>query len=184
MAIVNFNLFGFSFQQGLAHLRASFDAAAAALAREVTAAHDAVKAYVQFVEAGGEEIGEWDYDGTRIWDQEQVLEFEAETMESAAMALRNAFAVAIYHHWERMARIWTGANPDAGHAELVKQTLARGYTIDPGLERVRYLANLLKHDKKNWAEKLHAGWPEILPRLPALAHRRSGWSEAVKLSED
>ena len=148
MAILNFNLFGFSFQQGLSHLRASFDAAAAALAQEVTAAHDAVKAYVQFVEAGGEEIGEWDYDGTRIWDQEQVLQFEAQAMELAALALRKAFAVAIYHHWERMARIWTGCDPDAGHTELTKQTLARGYDIDPRLERVRYLANLLSTTRR------------------------------------
>lgn len=183
MAKLSINMAGFVFQEGVAHLRTSFGAASAALNGQVAAARDAVSAYVASVEAGGEWIGERDEDGETLWDQEQVLEFEVVALESAAMALRKALAIAIYHHWERMARIWTGAHPDHGHRELSQKSQSLGYPIDPRLEGVRCLVNLLKHDRITWAQKLHVLWPEIMPAPPA-AGRRAGWSETVRLREE
>lgn len=184
MVKLPFNLLGFSFQEDLSHLRKSFETASAALTRETAAAHDAVQAYLRAVDSGGERIGEWDDDGSLMWEQDQVLEYEARAMEAAAMALCKAYAIAIYHHWERSARLWTAAPERDRHAELEKKTKALGYPIHPRLRAVLCLVNLLKHDNRAKAEALYSQWPEVIPRFPAMATRRRGWFDQVRLTDD
>src|SRR3546814_7916557 len=69
--------------------------------------------------------------------------------EEALMSLRKAYAVAIYHHWERSALQWTNRKNEK-HDDLARRVLAMGYPIDPHLHVVRDLANLLKHDNDRW----------------------------------
>lgn len=183
MVELTFNVLGFSFQQGLKHLRASFEAGAIAIAREREGAYDAVKAYLASVAAGGLQIGEWNEDGTRVWDQEQVLEFDAESMNLAARAHRHAFVVAIYHHWERAAWVWAGRPAKVDHARLARWTRDRGYPVDDRLEPVRHLTNLLKHDNPRWAGMVFKVWPEVLPWYP-LDHRPRSFAEEVFLTDD
>src|SRR3546814_2456369 len=74
--------------------------------------------------------------------------------------LRKAYAVAIYHHWERSALQWTNRKNEK-HDDLARRVLAMGYPIDPHLHVVRDLANLLKHDNDRWGLKLHGSWPDV-----------------------
>ena len=60
--------------------------------------------YQQNLEQGGKWIGESDDDGLVIWDQSQILDYEIDVVTEAAQDLRKAFALALYHHWERSAR--------------------------------------------------------------------------------
>jgi hypothetical protein len=54
MAEFSFNLAGFAFQEGLAHLRTSFEAAGSAVELEVTRGRAALDGYVRAVHGGAE----------------------------------------------------------------------------------------------------------------------------------
>src|SRR3546814_10680611 len=68
--------------------------------------------------------------------------------EEALMSLRKAYAVAIYHHWERSALQWTHRKNEK-HDDLARRVLAMGYPIDPHLHFVRVLATLMKQDRQS-----------------------------------
>lgn len=182
MAKLNFNLAGFSFQHGLKVLGASFQAALPGLTAGVADANAALKAY----EAAGVFIGERDEEtGDIYWDQRQVLEFEIEMAEIARQEMRKAYAIAAYHHWERNVRIWAGKDNLRTHEEMTAATLAEGYPIHPRLDRVRQLANTLKHDNRRWGTALLEAWPEAYrwdfrPRPSGRVY----WAEAVALSDE
>lgn len=127
MVKLNFNLAAFSFQRGVAILAKSFASAIVALNADVQNAKDEAFGYQQSLEQGGEWIGETDDDGTVIWDQSQILDYEVEVVNEAAQELRKAFALALYHHWERSARLWTQAD-NWSHEQLVAASLKRGYS--------------------------------------------------------
>ena len=124
MVKLNFNLAAFSFQRGVAILAKSFASAIVALNADVQNAKDEAFGYQQALEQGGEWIGETDEDGTVIWDQSQILDYEVDVVDEAAQELRKAFALALYHHWERSARLWTQAD-NWSHEQLVEFDLER-----------------------------------------------------------
>ncbi len=55
-------------------------------------------------QTAGDWIVEHDDDGNVMWDQETLLEMDIEASDEAIMALRKAFVMALYHHWERALR--------------------------------------------------------------------------------
>jgi hypothetical protein len=168
MVKLNFNLAAFSFQRGVAILAKSFASAIVALNADVQNAKDEAFGYQQALEQGGEWIGETDEDGTVIWDQSQILDYEVDVVDEAAQELRKAFALALYHHWERSARLWTQAD-NWSHEQLVAASLNRGYPIDPRLAAVR---DLLK------------SWPDVFPSdFVERPNRRTDWYETIQLSD-
>lgn len=183
MVKLNFNLAAFSFQGGLAILAKSFASAIVALNADVQNAKDEAFGYQQALEQGGEWIGETDENGTVIWDQSQILDYEVDVVNEAAQELRKAFALALYHHWERSARLWTQAD-NWSHEQLVTASLNRGYPIDPRLAAVRDLVNTLKHNKDRWGRDLVKSWPDVFPSdFVERPNRRTDWYEAIQLSD-
>lgn len=181
MAALNFNMLGFSYQQGVRNLETGFEASAAALAERRTQAQLDLAAYASMVAGGGERIGEWE-DGHRLWEQDQVLEMEIEDAAESIMDLRKAYALAVYHHWERAARRWTGLNGWSNHQKLATASRDLGYPIDEHLQRVRDLVNTLKHNSAERASELFASWPEVLNVDPG-RHPNLDWYTLVSLED-
>jgi hypothetical protein len=177
-----FNFQGYTFQEGVKVLQRSFESAIEALAGDVERAKEEAVAYQESVDRGGEWVGERDEDGHVIWDQADVLTFDVEAAEDAAMALRKAFVIAAYHHWERSARSWTGSaiNQHDGLAALVA---AKGLPIHPKLDAVRFMVNTLKHDKEYWAKKLHDVWSDVFSPDLQPHPVKTDWYEAVRLRD-
>lgn len=183
MAALNFNFEGYVFQEGVRVLINAYEAAAGALDQAWQQARDDRAAYVGGVERGDIEWkGERDEEGYTIWDQEAVHDYEIESKVEAKIALRKAFVLSLYHHWERSARSWT--NDDRrDHDKLVPLVERLGYPVSPRLAAVRDLANLLKHDNDKRGDQLLESWPEVLPKVRRHPDRRTDWYEAVQLTE-
>lgn len=184
MVKLNFNLVGFSFQRSITILTTSFTAAGDGLAGSIAAARAAAAAHREHVRQGGPWVGEVDDDGVVVWDQADLLDYEVTVAEEAAMELRKAYMIALYHHWERSVRLWTGSSGLRKHEELAEATRAKGYPVHPKLEAVRDLVNTLKHENDRWGLPLIKSWPEVFP--PNFRPRSAGktyWFEVIELSD-
>lgn len=183
MTSLNWNYHGYVYQEGVSVLIAAYQAAADALHEEWERSKEEAIAYQEGVASGEREwIGEME-DGSVLWDQEQVHEMEIESKLEGQAALRKAFVLSIYHHWERGARTWTG-NDDRDHDKLVKAVKALGIEVSPRLVAVKDLANLLKHDNDKRGADLLKSWPEVLPNLTKWGENRTDWYGAVRLSDN
>jgi hypothetical protein len=181
MVALNFNLLGFSYQQGIDSLQAGFTTSTTALAERGAKLRLDLQAYNDSVAAGGARIGEWE-DGHTLWEQDQVLAMQIEDAEACVMDMRKACVLAAYHHWERAARRWTGITDRADHSALAAATKRLGYPIDPRLEGVRDLANTLKHNNAKRASELKESWPALLSVDPA-GGRQWDWYSVVELED-
>lgn len=183
MVALNFNMQGYAFQEGIRVLIAAQETTAEALHEELQRAKENALAYQEDVERGETEwIGERDEDGHVIWDQELVHDMEIESKVEGQAAVRKAFILALYHHWERSARIWTGSDK-RDHDKLVAAVKAQGTPIHPRLDAVRDLANLLKHDNDKWGDAVLLSWPAVFPYGFAKAAGRTNWYDAVRLTD-
>lgn len=183
MVALTFNMQGYAFQEGIRVLIAAHETTADALHEELQRAKENALAYQEEVESGEREwIGERDEDGNIIWDQEQVHDMEIESKVEGQAAVRKAFILALYHHWERSARTWTGSDK-RDHDKLVAAVEAEGTPTHPRLGAVRDLANLLKHDNDKWGDAVLQSWPGVFPYGFAKASGRTNWYDAVRLSD-
>lgn len=182
MVPLTFNTYGHAFERGLSVIEKSYSVAEKAMELNRDTLKSQLKTYLESLESDEPSIGEWDADGIRIWDQEQVLEFEIDDAEAALVALRRAYILVLYHHWERsMRRQFNMVKGD--HAELVRVGRRRGMTFHTRLEAVRDMANLFKHANDRWASALLVSWPGILPRGFTTGSFRDGHSAAVLTDE-
>lgn len=186
MVVLSFNAHAFSFESGLDTIEQGYEAAVGGITLEINRKKAAFYDYSRHIENGGAPTEERDDDGGLIWSQDQLLQGTIFVAEEALMSLRKAYAVAIYHHWERSALQWTNRKSEK-HDDLARRVLAMGYPIDPRLHIVRDLANLLKHDNDRWGMKLHESWPEVFPadfRPPLDGAWSVNWYDRVALSAD
>jgi hypothetical protein len=186
MAALNFNGHAVIFDSGLDTIAQGYAAAVNGITQEINRKKAAFYDYNRQVENGGAPIEERDDDGCLIWSEDQLLQATIEVAEEALMSLRKAYAVAIYHHWERSALQWTNRKNEK-HDDLARFVLAMGYPIDPHLHAVRDLANLLKHANDRWGLKLHESWREVFPvsfRPPVDGTWPINWYDRVALSEE
>jgi len=185
VAAYEFNAHAYIFESGLDTIEQSYAAAVSGITQEINRHKAAFYDYGRYIEGGGAPTGEWDEDGIEIWSQDELLRFTISIAEEALMTLRKAYAIAIYHHWERSARQWT-KNNDGNHRELVKDVLAMNYRIDPHLDAVRQLANLLKHANSVKGEELYKSWRDVFPadfRPPVSDVRVVDWYDRISLSD-
>jgi hypothetical protein len=184
MAKFTFNLLGYSYQSSLRTLRLSYDSAREALENEVERAAESAFAYQQAQEQGAEFVGEKDEEGYTVWDQQDVLNYQHEMAQDALRSLRRAYAISLYHQWERGARAWTEAKKDAKHDELVAAVEALGIRVDPRLHILRMAANVLKHDSDYWGQKLIEADSALIGGVTLKIANVTDWYEAVVISEE
>ncbi len=176
------DLQGYVFQDGLNVLRTGFQCAAKALAGIAEQTKNEAIDYQDAVERGGEWIGEQDEDGYVLWDHASVLEMRVEAAEEALMALRKTSIIALYHHWERLVRLWTNSADKADHCKLVSRAQTKRIPIDPKLVAIRDLANTLKHASDQSGNKLLQSRSDVFgPGFQAFPGR-TNWYKAVSLT--
>jgi hypothetical protein len=99
-------------------------------------------------------------DGSTLFDPADVHNYKMETLEEAYAELRKAFAMAIYHYWERKIRVFRKFS-DGKHAELEVAAKKLGIEIPVDFGRVHRLANALKHNNRGSLNALHRVWSEV-----------------------
>lgn len=177
-----FNAHGYRFTNGLSILKNSFDLAMTAVGGSAAEARDAAVEYAARLDGGGSPEEERDEDGHILWDQGTILAMKLEDADETAMELRKAFVLAMYHHWERSARRWTG-KPHGNHKALAAAIGALGQPLDQRLDAVRVLVNLLKHDNPTTGAELRAAWPSTFAAHVQAGIDPSSWYEAVELTD-
>lgn len=175
MPKLTFDLRGYAFNEGLNVLWEGYVSASRALIADV----ERVKAEAASYEASDEFIGERDDEGNILWEQDSLLAMQQETAEEALMALRKAYVLVLYHHWERAVRAYTESGKSADHEKLVKRADAKGIPIHAQLNLVRDLANALKHNKGG---SLRQSWPKVLT-FRARSNEPRDWYESIQLED-
>jgi len=185
MVAFNFDPRGVFFHSGLDTIEQGYSAATLGVMQEINKEKAAAYDYSRYIAAGGRPIEERAEDGGMIWSNDELLEVTIRTAEDGLMSLRKAFAVSVYHHWERSALQWTGKTNEK-HDRLVEFVESMGYAAHPKLRAVCDLTNLLKHANEKWGVQLHRTWPELFtPDFvpPSEGGWRTDWYEQVALSE-
>lgn len=186
MVAFNFDPRAVFFHSGLDTIEQGYRAAIRGITQEIDRKKAAAYDYSRHIETGGEPVEERDDEGRLIWSNDDLLEATIHTAEDALMSLRKAYAIALYHYWERSALHWTGKTNEK-HDKLAALVAATGIPVDPRLHALRDLANLLKHASTKWGERLHKSWSELFPPdfwLPTNGGWRADWYEQVSLTED
>lgn len=186
MVVLNFCPHGIFFESGLGMIQEGYAAAVSGITQDINRKKAAFYDYSRHVENGGLPTEERNDDGYLIWSQDDELKAAIEIAEDTLSALRKAYAIAIYHHWERSAHQWTAAKRE-NHDDLVVLVLKMGYPIDRHLALVRDLANLLKHANDHWGLKLLQSWPELFPvgfNPPINGSWAMNWYDRVSLSDE
>jgi len=98
------------------------------------------------------------------------------------MALRKAFVIALYHHWERAIRA-SAAGANGNHDKLVKRAQAKGILIDARIGALRDLVNALKHDSDRCGKALLSSWPDIFSPNFQPGTLKTDWYRAVSLKD-
>lgn len=181
MAPFKFSVLGYEFQRDIKVIREGYDASIEALERRFSDIEGNLKRYREMIAAGGEPIGEWE-DGHTLWEEETVLEMDKESCANSISEVRKAFAVALYHHWERAVRRVTRFH-DNDLRQLLKQAKEKGIRVSGDLVKVRHLVNTLKHNNGQTGKRLLKSWPDVFTS-PLQPDRVRDWYFAVELRPD
>lgn len=157
----------YEFNHGLELLEKGYRAASGALKDEIAQAEAASKAYETATANGGKIIGEWDDDGTLLWEQSQMYAIQIDDIHLALFEVRKAFVIALYHFWEDSVARWMKKKGQITHEKMVDFCASQGYGPSPDIGAARCLANHLKHGRnsgKDWLASLEKDHPEFLPQ--------------------
>lgn len=134
------------------------------------------------VAAGADPQIDRDENGCVIYDHRDILIYQTTTAEEAKDALNKAIVIAMFHHWERSAREWTGL-ANGKFTTLWDQVLTHGYPLDPRLDDLQLVVNLLKHANMKHGIELVARRPQWFRRAFAPSNPRIEWYEEVRLGD-
>ncbi|WP_438852497.1 hypothetical protein [Brevundimonas nasdae] len=177
-----FNAHGYAYQQGVLSLQRAYQSANDALTTELDVAKEQAATYDHNVENGMPRIQQVDDDGYVIFDEADALNMNISAADAALGEMRKAFVLAIYHHWERGARLWTGLK-HGKMTTIAGAVEALGYPIAPGLLGLNNLANLIKHANPEGGLKLQASWPSTLHLTNWAGVPGFDWQDAIYLHD-
>lgn len=181
MVKLNFNWRGYMYQDGINSIRLSYDTAAQALEQQTQRTYDEITDYNANFEAGDQSGIERDDDGHVVWDQADMLIYQSTAAEEALNTLRKAFAIVLYHHWERSIREWVQSK-HGKHDTLVAVAAATGQSTDPLVNDLRTLVNTLKHNNDNWGKPLHKYRPDLFKGNFKITQPDPDWYDEIEIS--
>ncbi len=192
MAKLDFNFWAFDYDRRItvmADTLATAEAALDAKSAEIAAVRDK---HEQDVSDGivGDDT-EYDEDtGAVMWSRSWGYDQDLEVINEGLVALRKAFVVALYHHWEKTVQKWADIKSNAKHAKLYKAVRDKGVTPPDRLEHVYHLNNVLKHNSLKNGPALLKEWPELFVLNDMIQKRLDAgktdiaWSDNVSISAD
>jgi len=172
MVKLGFNAHGFIFQDAVNSVLHSFNAANQALTAELVIAETAAAAFKPNPDAEPDDSG---------FDEAEFLAYRIEAAESALQTFRKAFALILYHTWERAARRWVQVKSES-HDDLTAAVTKAGVPLHPTLKDLRILVNTLKHNKAKWGKELAACQSGAFFDPGFSVNGTRDWYEAIKIS--
>jgi hypothetical protein len=111
----------------------------------VKAHHEALE-HDAYLAVGGDDEDVY-VDDHRSHGKSDILHYKEIEAGVSVVAIREAFATALFHLWERSARSWVKFD-EQGYLKLTKELRRASIPIDPRLDRVNELISFLKHNNK------------------------------------
>lgn len=177
---LNFSVRGFMYESGIDCIRDSFTAAVDGIRDKIREETEAWESSLQSGEY--EDQLEFAEDGSTLFDPADVYNYKMEALHEAHSELRKAFAIAIYHYWERKIRVFCKL-PDGKHTQLEAGAKKLGIEIPSAFARVYRLANALKHNSRGSVNALHREWADVSGVLfEARGHR--DWYAGIELTDE
>lgn len=152
-----------------------------ALTTRIQAADDAATEHAAKLDAGEIEDELIDEETGQSFSQTEYLYYQSETRREMLNHHAQAFAIMIHHAWEKhvlsLNPEWEEYRYNQAYGELIKQ----GFAIDkPRLERLRLVANFIKHESLDILER----HPEMFPKEVVLAYTDSKKQRGRTIFED
>lgn len=180
MAIIKFDWAGYEYQTGLKTLKDSYERAAHLLQDDIDASYRAIDEFDLVFDEGVDSVIEADDYGSVTHNPRDFLIHASIRSEQSIQALRKAFAIMIYHHWERAAREW-GNKPHGGFEGLVKAVQSKDIWIDPNMVDLHVLVNSLKHNAAIWGQPLFELRPQWFARTFSRDASSIEWFDIIEL---
>lgn len=180
--MIGFNWAGYEYQSGLKTLRNSYDRAFHSLQSDIDQAYQDINFYDGEHSDKVDPDIERDDEGQVIHDPRDSLIYASLMAEQAMQALRKAYAIMIYHYWERGARDW-GNKEHGGFKGVVKAAQDAGIFVDPNITDLLMLVNTLKHNASIWGQPLFDLHPDWFPANFRRERKSIEWFEVIQLSE-
>lgn len=184
MVRVHFNWYGFEFQNAVQGLWDGYSAANLGLEDQRNHAYNSIDDYDTRRDQGqlepfeADEISE---NGFVRQSYREFLVYRAHNLENQAHDLRLAYSLMLYHQWERSARSWV--KHDHGSFEGLKSRVkARGIFVDPALDDLHVLVNLLKHNNAKHGQKLSIARPDLFGDSDVSDMTHRDWFSGVEVS--
>lgn len=154
------------FQINLDRIEQAYIASSTALSDAYLDARDMLNRYE------ADDADDWRLvDGVCITTQNEFEQDVGQAYEAMSI-VREAFITSVFHYWERAARKWTKFN-GRGYPNLRLES-EKFYPVNPKLDDLNALNNLLKHNSEKDALRLAHDRPEYFSCLPFLVNRRHG----------
>ncbi|WP_317215997.1 hypothetical protein [Gluconobacter sp. GP1] len=145
------------YRNGLQRLGESFHAASKPFLQDIAIIEKEFRDIEEAISRGERTWEIIDEDGMDCGYESDHLLAMISDAEENLMLLRKAFLVLIYHHWERSAQVWLEDLPKKpNHEKIVTSLQKRGFFIPPQLDKLRMIANTIKHNSKCAKELYHS----------------------------
>lgn len=184
VADLSFDMAAYHYAEGLKAIGMMYHAAKGTLNEHRIDLGDRTREYRRHTDQGHAPIGEWETDGHRLWDQEDVYRLEQQTVDDALAELRAAITIAIYHHWERNIPNQSAAR-FRKHTDLIADAIRENVPLHADVDALCFAANYLKHGNDGgWLEKLAARWPGRFGQHVQGQRSNPSWIRYLTLSDD
>ncbi len=183
MAKLNFNPYAYDLNRAVHIITRGLAAAEEALTADeqrVVGEIDALKEQIDNGDHPGYQVdGEWNV----IDDPFEFHNYDLETIDETRGEMRKAMLIALYHAWERVARDMTGLRGNDNHAAIKEAMAAEGITLTDGLDHLRKLVNLVKHNSE---QKMAALWDVrkdlFIDGFDPQRHFPHDWNNALRVT--
>jgi hypothetical protein len=182
VAIIDFDWAGYEYQTGLKALRDSYNRASRFLQEDIDQAYHEISMYDGRHSEEDDPNIDLDEDGVITFDPRDHLIHASLMAEQSMQALRKAYAIMIYHHWERGAREW-GGKDHGGFSSMVKAAQYAGKHVDPEIVDLLILVNTLKHNASIWGQPLYDMHPDWFGPNFRRDATRVEWFDAIQISD-
>lgn len=159
----SFDVRGYLYHNGLSDIRTAYERTMEAMDKLCEEADQRKANISKLIQSGEMENHTYDDDGVSHPTALEIAEFLIEEAESTANIARSAYVLIFYHYWEKNCAHWMGKT-EKYDAKKAYHYLA-GDNVpfsEVELERMRKLANFIKHDKS----ECRADHPEFFQPPP------------------
>lgn len=183
MSWLKFNPYAYDLTEAVGLVRRGLEAAERAMREDEDRVAAEMAENERKIAAGEVEGPAFDADGDLVHDPNEGYHYDFMAIESTQMEVRKSMMIALYHAWERVVRKMTRlTSPKDNHTALEVALAKIGISVNPEVDNLRKLVNLVKHNSKEKMLKLWEVRPDLFyDGFEPEVHFPDDWSDTIRL---